>query len=84
MAKAGISGTEALNFIIKEKTLNAITQASKTGNITYIDGSGDSSLSNGVGFGWGINATKTKSESEKSVPEKTDEKKDDKKSGKKK
>jgi hypothetical protein len=73
MKTANVSGAEALNFIMREKTLTAVAQASKTGNITYIDGSGDSNFAGGVGFGWGVNATKSKTDPEKKSSEKTDD-----------
>lgn len=60
--KTGASGSEVLNHIAREKTLDAVAKASKSGNITYIDGSGNGSVQNGIGFGWGISATNNKAD----------------------
>lgn len=75
MKTANVGGQEALNFILKEKTLTAITQASKTGNITYIDGSGKDNFSSGVGFGWGLSANNSSFVPEKKPSENLEEKK---------
>ena len=81
--RANVSGSEALNHIIKDRTLESITQASKTGNITYIDGSGNGNFAGGAGFGWGLNATNNKSVSEKKSSDNSEEKKSDDKEEKK-
>lgn len=73
--KAGVTGVEALNHITKEKTLETVAQASKTGNITYINGPGNDSFSNGAGFGWGLNASGVKPESKKETSDKPEEEK---------
>jgi len=56
----GVSGDEALKFIIKDKTLETIAAASQTGNITYIDDSNNGNLNPAAAMGFAINATNQK------------------------
>lgn len=78
MDTANVSGPEALGFLMKEKTLKTVESASKNGSMTYLDSANEGNFSNGVGFGWGFNATNKKAET-KDKEEKVENNKKNKK-----
>ena len=53
---ADVDGEKALEFIIKEKTLETVKESAQKGNITYIDDSKGGALNQSAALGFAINA----------------------------
>jgi ABC-type phosphate transport system ATPase subunit len=55
MKSSGCSAAEALNFLNREKTLETVKEAAKDGHLTFMDASGNGTLSQSAALGYGLN-----------------------------
>jgi hypothetical protein len=61
-ADTGVDGATALQFYTKQRTIDVVADASKTGSITYIDDSSNSgTLSQAAALGWAIKSNNNNS-----------------------
>jgi len=60
MEKSSCSAEEAFNFLNREKTLDTVKEAAANGHLTFMDASGNGTLSQGAALGYGLNIGKEK------------------------